>query len=465
MGSYGFVDLFSGIGGFHAALGALGGTCVYASEIDADAALIYQRNWGITPSGDITQAANEIRMDVPDHDILTGGFPCQPFSKSGKQLGMEEARGTLFWNIARIIEVRRPRLVLLENVRNIAGPRHTHEWEVIINTLRSLGYRVSSQPLVVSPHRIHPHFGGRPQVRERVLIAATLDISFHGHLAEEPGPLDLDPVTSGWDPVNWNLKRDLPLSKPAGSGATSLSLGETEVRWVEAWNDFVLLMKKRLKGASLPGFPIWADDWVPIHSLKIPKGTPAWKENFLKKNSLFYTEHRRSLDAWKKRWNNLDDFPPSRRKLEWQAQDAPDLWSTIMHFRPSGIRAKKATYVPAMVAITQTSVIGAQKRKLSVREGARLQGLPEWFDFLTQPPALSYKQLGNGVNVGVVYNVLKAQVLRDIDLLVDRPDLIRSILGAPANPDSVLQDHRNFFKRNDAEAGATKQTKRSLRLA
>ena len=118
-----------------------------------------------------------------------------------------------------------------------------------------------------------------------------------------------------------------------------------------------------------------------------------------------------------------------------------------------------------MVAITQTSVIGAQKRKLSVREGARLQGLPEWFDFLTQPPALSYKQLGNGVNVGVVYNVLKAQVLRDIDLLVDRPDLIRSILGAPANPDSVLQDHRNFFKRNDAEAGATKQTKRSLRLA
>jgi len=170
-----YVDLFAGIGGFHAALSALGGTCEYASEIDENASRIYLRNWGLKPAGDITLAANEENMDVPSHDVLVGGFPCQPFSKSGKQLGMEEARGTLFWNIARIIEVHKPKIVLLENVRNIAGPRHSHEWEVIIRTLRDLGYRVSSQPLVVSPHRIAPEFGGRPQIRERVLIAATLN--------------------------------------------------------------------------------------------------------------------------------------------------------------------------------------------------------------------------------------------------------------------------------------------------
>ena len=165
--SFTFIDLFAGIGGFHGALSALGGECVYASEIDKDAARIYNRNWGIQPDGDITLAANENNMDVPEHDVLVGGFPCQPFSKSGKQRGMDEARGTLFWNIARIIEVRKPKIVLLENVRNIAGPRHEHEWEVIIQTLRQLGYRVSSIPLVVSPHRIHPDFGGRPQVRDR----------------------------------------------------------------------------------------------------------------------------------------------------------------------------------------------------------------------------------------------------------------------------------------------------------
>jgi len=149
--SFRFADMFAGIGGFHAALGALGGECVYASEIDEDAARVYRHNWGLRPDGDITLAANDTTMRVPEHDVLVGGFPCQPFSKSGKQRGMDEARGTLFWNIAKIIEVRRPAMVLLENVRNLAGPRHTHEWDVIIQTLRSFGYRVSSVPFVVSP--------------------------------------------------------------------------------------------------------------------------------------------------------------------------------------------------------------------------------------------------------------------------------------------------------------------------
>jgi DNA (cytosine-5)-methyltransferase 1 len=79
-----------------------------------------------------------------------------------------------------------------------------------------------------------------------------------------------------------------------------------------------------------------------------------------------------------------------------------------------------------------------------VREGARLQGLPDWFDFVDQADKLTYKQLGNGVNVGAVYNVVKAQVIRDLDLLGDMPALTRSILGAPANPDFVLSDHQTF---------------------
>ena len=167
-----FVDLFAGIGGFHAALGALGGECVYASEWDVDSARIYERNWNLKPDGDITLAANDQVMNVPEHDVLVGGFPCQPFSKSGKQMGMEETRGTLFWNIAKIIEVRKPSIVLLENVQNLVGPRHIHEWNIIVSTLRDLGYRVSSKPMVVSPHLIKPEFGGRPQVRNRVMGAA-----------------------------------------------------------------------------------------------------------------------------------------------------------------------------------------------------------------------------------------------------------------------------------------------------
>src|SRR5665811_1232792 len=125
-----FVDLFAGIGGFHAALGALGGRGVYASEIDTLAADVYERNWRLRPEGDIIPATSN-RMDVPGHDVLAAGFPCQPFSKSGYQRGMDEARGSLFWNILRVLETRRPTVVLLENVRNLAGPRHAHEWDVI----------------------------------------------------------------------------------------------------------------------------------------------------------------------------------------------------------------------------------------------------------------------------------------------------------------------------------------------
>lgn len=445
--SFKFVDLFAGIGGFHAALGALGGECVYASEWDKDAARIYERNWNLKPDGDLTLAANDQVMNVPPHDVLVGGFPCQPFSKSGKQMGMEETRGTLFWNIAKIIEARKPSLVLLENVQNIAGPRHMHEWKVIIKTLRDLGYRVSEKPMVVSPHLIRPEFGGRPQVRNRVFIAATrIPKGIPNFKADVEIP-DLTPVTQGWDPLNWKLDRDLPLDiLKSAKDKKSVALSESEIKWIEAWNDFVVLMKPRLADGKLPGFPIWAENWVDLSELKIPKGTPEWKEKFLYKNSQFFSENKTVLTKWLKKWDYLEDFPPSRRKFEWQAQDAKNLWETIMHFRPSGIRAKKATYVPALVAITQTSIVGKQKRRITTREGARLQGLPDWYDFVDQPDSLTYKQLGNGVNVGAVYNVIRAQVVRDLDLLQDKPLLVKSILGANHSPDVILDNHKKFFK-------------------
>ena len=453
--SFKFVDLFAGIGGFHAALGALGGECVYASEWDKDAARIYERNWNLKPDGDITLAANDEVMNVPVHDVLVGGFPCQPFSKSGKQMGMEETRGTLFWNIAKIIEARKPAIVLLENVQNITGPRHLHEWQVIIKTLRDLGYRVSENPMVVSPHLIRPEFGGRPQVRNRVFIAATRIPKGIPNFKSNVEIPDLGPVMNNWDPLNWKLDRDLPLEKLKSAGEKkSVALSETELKWISAWDDFVQVMREKLKGEKLPGFPIWAESWMHIDDLKIPKGTPEWKENFLIKNAQFYTDHRVVLNKWLKKWNHLEDFPASRKKFEWQAQDASSLWETVMHFRPSGIRAKKATYVPALVAITQTTIVGKQKRRITIREGARLQGLPDWFDFVDQQNSLAYKQLGNGVNVGAVYNVLKAQVIRDLDLLGANIEMTKSILGAPANPDEVLMDHALFFEEetNDAQS-------------
>jgi DNA (cytosine-5)-methyltransferase 1 len=121
----------------------------------------------------------------------------------------------------------------------------------------------------------------------------------------------------------------------------------------------------------------------------------------------------------------------------------PNLWSTIMHFRPSGIRAKAPSYVPALVAITQTTIVGSHERRLSPREAARLQSLPEWFDFGDQRPAATYKQLGNGVSVSAVWHVLRSHAMRDQELLKkNAPKLLKAILTSPVNPDDLLQiDH------------------------
>jgi DNA (cytosine-5)-methyltransferase 1 len=437
-----FVDLFAGIGGFHAALTAAGGKCVFASEIDSHAAEIYQSNWGLKPSGDITLIANEKVMEVPAHDVLVGGFPCQPFSKSGHQRGMDESRGTLFWNIARIIEIRRPKIVLLENVRNLAGPRHAHEWNVIIETLRDFGYRISSDPLVVSPHKIHSSYGGRPQVRERIFIAATLNPK-----KELNTSIDIPDMTEVLleDPkVSWNLARDLPLeSKVEARKKSESSISAQELIWIEAWEDFVATMNNVLGEGKLPGFPLWVDAWKPIDRFRVSKSDPEWKVNFLRKNSLFYTEHMKTLDVWLKRWNNLEDFPASRRKFEWQAQDADSIMSGLLHFRPSGIRVKKSTYTPALVAMTQTPIYAPHKRRLTIREGARLQGFPEWFDFGEQAAPKTFKQLGNAVNVGVVFNVFKALIQRDSDILGSRSKLVKTVLNSESDPTVFLESLRS----------------------
>jgi DNA (cytosine-5)-methyltransferase 1 len=408
-------------------LSALGGECVYASEIDDDAAKIYAHNWGRDPAGDIVEET-EHAMLVPEHDVLVGGFPCQPFSKSGFQRGMNETRGTLFFSILKILALRRPQLVLLENVRNLAGPRHRHEWDIIIRELRALGYRVSSTPAVFSPHLLPAERGGRPQVRERVFIAATL-------VGDEGA--DEDPVVSnrpveGWDPQRWDLNQFRLADDQIDGGPGQFRLSPRETRWIEVWSDFVSRMKTDgLK--RLPGFPIWADEFVHRDRLVLDDTLPAWKQDFLRKNSDLYTRHQTAIDEWKAAHTDLQEFPASRRKLEWQAQDAERLEDCILQLRPSGIRAKRPTYAPALVASAQTPVWNGDRRRMSPEEAASLQGLPTTFSFAGQADKHTYKQLGNAVNVGVIFHVLRAQMARSGARWQDIAD------AAPFSPDHFFE--------------------------
>lgn len=465
-----FSDLFAGIGGFHAALHAAGGTWAFASEIDPDAAAVYDHNWlrplreagaplppGVKSfgvSGDIV-ALTDPEVRVPHADVLAAGFPCQPFSKSGFQRGMDETRGTLFWNIAKILEdpERRPSVVLLENVRNLAGPRHRDTtFKTIVRTLRELGYRTASEPAVFSPHLLPRHLGGRPQVRERVFILAHY---VGAEAAQDPASFD-DPIVSpksldlDWRKDQWDLEQDLPLL-PDDEVDAPYELDGAEVKMIQTWDRILTLVAERLgPDERLPGFPIWADEWRSLEAasdmidVAAVKGTPfpAWKKNFLLKNAEFYDRHREVLDTFRM---ELDAFPRSRRKFEWQAGPHRPLAETIMHFRPSGIRAKRPDYVPALVAITQTSIMG-DRRRLTPRETARLQGLPDSFEFLktvagvsepvVQKDPASYKQMGNGVNVGAAYYVFRQYVMahrEEINAVA--PHVVASLEASPTNPD------------------------------
>jgi DNA (cytosine-5)-methyltransferase 1 len=350
---------------------------------------------------------------------------------------MNETRGTLFWNILKIVEKRKPSLILLENVRNLVGPRHQHEWKIIIKSLREQGYSVSDKPSIFSPHLLPPDLGGRPQVRERVFIAAVKNPKRKTN-SDFIKPLLLNKPVLGWDPNNWNLDKHL-LSVVQTKKFNKLT--ELEIYWINAWNEFVIEITNSRK-QRLPGFPLWGDDWILPKNLnqKELDKLPEWKSDFLIKNSNFYKENKKFIDQWTKKWNfYTDKFPPSRRKLEWQAQDTKDLWSTVMHFRPSGIRAKRATYLPTLVAITQTSIIGKKKRRISIEEAAHLQGLPTWFSFENQKESATFKQLGNGVNVAAVWYVLK-QISSTYNQILNEtaPKVLKSITSAPDSPDEII---------------------------
>lgn len=440
-----FIDLFAGIGGFHAALEPLGGMCVFASDIDNSAREIYELNWEIHSqkkfgdskvAGDIVPLT-EKDVQVPNHEVLVGGFPCQPFSKSGHQRGMDETRGTLFWNILKILESKTPAVVILENVRNIAGPRHRHEWNVIIRSLRDLGYKVSDQPAILSPHLLPPEKGGTPQVRERVFITGTYVGRDKAWAHSDVEPVTVNQPMYGWNTDSWNLDKHLLLKDSSIANLDDYRISAEEEYFLAVWEDFLQSLKKSGKVERLPGFPLWADDFV--LDPKLPRSLPSWKRDFLVKNSAFYKEHRKVIDAWMKRHDNLDSLPTSRRKFEWQAQDAESIWDCVVQFRPSGIRVKKSTYLPALVAITQTSVIAARRRRITPREAARLQGFSDDFSFGDQSDRHTYKQLGNAVCAGVVKEVFLSHIERDAKEL---PKKFREILEA-SNHSAAIEKSRN----------------------
>lgn len=378
MKAFRFIDLFCGIGGFHQAMKSLGGECVFACDIDEDCRKTYQANYGLTPIGDITKVD---ATDIPAHDVLCGGFPCQAFSKAGNRLGFDDStKGTLFFDICRILEFHHPQYALLENVRNLASHDHGKTWSVIHDRLEALGYNLLPEPVIFSPHYI-----GIPQHRERVFIMCVRkDVG-------EVSPFELEKNLMKPCTIDSILQDDNEIPN-----IEEYRISSDMENLIDLWNEFL----QRIKVKRLPGFPIWSERLCDLDPHEDLAQYPTWKQNFIRKNHELYIHNREFIDEWMIRAKQNPLFFGAKAKLEWQAGQTnhPDIWKQIFQLRPSGIRVKVNTYFPALVAIVQTSIIGSRKRFLTPRECARLQSFPEDFQpDVKQPQA--YKQFGNAVNV------------------------------------------------------------------
>lgn len=197
-----FIDLFAGIGGFRIALESFGSECVYSSEWDKYARITYERNFAEIPDGDITKVREG---DIPEHNILCAGFPCQAFSVSGKQLGFGDTRGTLFFEILRIARHHRPEILFLENVSNLERHDKGKTLRVVCRTLERMGYDVFYKVLDAS------HYG-TPTVRKRIYFVCfrkSLGVRRFSFPAPTNGPVKLrDFLQSDAETRKYVIRRD-----------------------------------------------------------------------------------------------------------------------------------------------------------------------------------------------------------------------------------------------------------------
>lgn len=435
-----FIDLFAGLGGFHLALQKLGHECVFASELKEDLQKLYEINFGgHVIHGDILAIDPK---DIPSHDILCAGFPCQPFSQAGKREGFKDskARGNFFFTICKIIECHRPKYVILENVANLKGHDGGDTMKVIRRELSNLGY-VYPEPAILSPHQF-----GIPQHRKRIYIVAA-DLQKGGY-GDFKFPEPLNKKTSIKSIIKRSTTEYIHL-KP-----------ETRLQ-MALWQEF--LDKTMVHEGKIPRFPIWAMEFgadypidiaparSTIENLNGHKGHlgqpiqgstiseclahlpiyartgkdlifPKWKIRYIEENRKFYARNKSWLDEWLQKVANFEN---SHLKFEWNcgSDASTTMEDKIIQFRASGIRVKMPDFAPALNLVgTQIPICPwillpsktlkngepNRGRYLTLREAAALQCM-ETLKFQTDEFALSfgraYEALGNAVNVEVVYRI------------------------------------------------------------
>jgi DNA (cytosine-5)-methyltransferase 1 len=377
MKKFKFIDLFAGVGGFHLAMKELGGECVYAAEINKDSVAVYKDNFGINALNDVTKVNPK---DIPEHDVLCAGFPCQAFSNAGQKKGFEDVRGTLFFDIKRIIEHHKPKFIILENVKHLVKHDKGNTWEVIKYNLEKLGYILTYDPLILSPHQI-----GIPQNRPRVYI-----LGVHKDYVPKDYGITLRPDIKELN--NPKIKSSI-YSVLQNRVSNKYKINKYEEKIIKAWEEFYQKIGKKVYG-----FPVWVDEFGKDYNID---HFPEWKKTYIIKIRKLYNENKAFINKWMKKWD-VSNFKLRDRKFEWQAgANIHTVWDTSIQLRQSGIRFKKPDFFPALVAIVQTPIVAKYKRRITPKEAAKLQSFPNDFK-IHKNDHIAYRQFGNSVNVKMV---------------------------------------------------------------
>ena len=372
---YTFMDLCCGIGGFHQALTYFGARCLFACDVDDKCRENYELNYKIKPFGDIKKINIE---DIPYCDIVCAGFPCQPFSHSGYQLGFEDNdRGTIFFDIMRIIKNKKPKYILLENVSNLVSHDNGNTWNVIYNELLNCGYNTLKEPPIFNPICL-----GIPQNRDRVFI-----MCIRKDLGEIPEFYYEYPKK-----ITTNIYSILQEEQNIDD---KYRLNSDEIDLINLWDFFLQNSNKKY----IPLFIL--SQYFNNDSIEEEIRTfPSWKVKPAIQSKEYYKKNSEFLDKWIKKSKNAKLYKNSKRQFEWQLGRDSNLtiWDSLLQFRNTGLRAKNPNYYPALVAMSNIPIIAKLKRYLTPRECARLQSFPDSYK-LCPNDNIAYKQLGNSINI------------------------------------------------------------------